>query len=274
MKRFLALALLLGAALLLATAAVAGLVFRHVDLRFSALLPLVLVPFLQAAVVLWVTGAWGVDRLAAAGLRLRRRPALLVLLALDAALLAAGWLFFTRREIGLAAAVTLQPRWAGLKALAAALTLTWVALRAASTRLRDRLWLLLIAGAVAALGVELFHPWLRTLPALVPGRVPTVIRWVAVYGGLFVAAMAALLHTGTVLARRSALAGFLVDWAAACATVVALVTVPCIYLRPFLVEPWLSVVRTGVSLALTGVLAAGLAALRPPSEADQDSRSR
>jgi len=261
-KRFLLLALVLAVPLTVATGAVSVLVFRHVDLRFGAFLQLLVIPFLQAAVVLWVAGAWGLDRLAAAARKTWRRPAVVAFLAGDAALLAAGWLLHSRRLVGLAAPASVHPSWTGIKAGVAALLLLLLALRAIGTRL-ERLWFLLFAVAVSALAAEFVYPWLGDLPTLVRGKMPTILRWLLIYGGLFVTAMAALLHTGAVLARRSALAGFFVDASAACATVAAIVAVASVFLRPFLIEPWLSVVRSGVSLSMTFLLAASLAALGP-----------
>jgi hypothetical protein len=252
LKRFLLLWLCLAIGLTVVTVLVSVLVFHCLDLRYQAFLQLLLIPTFQAAIVAWLTRAFGPTR----GLRAIRETmshrVVVVVLAINAALLVVGWLATTAPLVGIAGAVSLHVRWAGLEVLgAAALTLGTV------RRCRtwgERFWLCLGSASLLVLGSNAFVPWLRGLEAFVPARFPTVLNWILVYGTILVVAIVLALGAGGVLTRRSGLAGFYVDAAVAAAFCVALVVAASFFLHPYLVEPWASLVRTGLSLAATFVL--------------------
>lgn len=261
MKRFLLVWVGLASVLAVGTALVSYLVFHRIDLRFAAVAQLVVIPIFQAAVLMWVSG----DRNLPALLRIlreaRTRVVVLAVLGVDFAVLGLGWALRTQSVVGLAGRESLQPAWIGVKALALAVAFGILAARGARP-LAERMWLALVALSVLALGGEPFRPWLGALPDhLLPSALPTVLKWLIVYGGIYLLVIAGLVHTGTVLRRRSSLAGFLIDGACAVGFLAGVITVLSIFFWPHLVEPWASVVRTCVSLAATFTLAGGLSAL-------------
>jgi len=261
MKRLLLVWLTLFTVLLVVTALFEFVVFKRIDLRFVALLQALLVPAFQAAVLLWVSGDWSAGALLEAAREARGRTAVLALLVVDLCVLAAGWVVSAQPQVSLAAVGSLQPRWAGIKALAAAAAAVVLALRAGRSA-AARAWLGIFSVAALVLAAEPFRHRIRGLADLASwGTTPTVLRWLAVYGVAYVLAMVALVHTGTVLRARSRLGGFFADAAIMAGFLAGLVMVPNIFLKPYLVDPWTAVVHTCVSLAATFTLAAFLSAL-------------
>ena len=261
MRRFLLVWVSLSLVLLVGTALVSYFLFKRVDLRLVALVQVLAVPAFQAVVLLWVSGGWSVAAFLDVVREARGRVAVLALLALDLGVLGLGWALWSRSPVGFSAARSLQPLWMGAKTLAAAVGAGALALRA-SRPVKERIWLGIVSLAVLAFAAEPYRHWLDGLADRgVVLTLPTVLRWLIVYGGLYVLVMVALVHTGTVLRARSRLGGFFIDAALALGFVVGVVTVPSIFLKPYLVEPWASIVRTCVSLAATFLLAAFLSAL-------------
>lgn len=252
MKHFLLLWVCLALGLTAATVLVSVLAFHRLDLRYQAFLELLLIPTFQAAMVGWLTAAFGPARVLRAIRETMGHRVVVVVLGVDAVVLVAGWLLRTEPLIGMAGTASLQVRWAGLKALAAA-ALTLAAIRRCRTW-GGQIWLCLGSASLLVLGSNAFAPWLRGLEALVPERFPTVLNWSLVYGTILVVAIIVALGTGGVLTRRGGLAGFYVDAAVASAFCVALVVAASFFLHPYLFEPWASLVRTGLSLAATFML--------------------
>jgi hypothetical protein len=260
MKRFLLVWVCLAVVMLVGTALLSLLVFKRIDLRLVALVELLVVPTLQAVVLLWASGEWSFTRLPRLAREAHGHAAVLGFLAFDAVVVALGWAFYSRSLLGVAAVGSLQPAWTGVKTAGVALVAGTLAARGLR-RLADRLWLGIVALAALAFAAEPFRPWLGGLAThVLPPALPTVLRWLVVYGGLFVLVMAALVHTGTVLRAGSALGAAFIDAALAVAFIAGLVTVPSIFLKPYLVEPGAAIVRTCVSLAATFTLAGLLAA--------------
>ncbi len=85
-------------------------------------------------------------------------------------------------------------------------------------------------------------------------------------GGLLVIALVALFKSQSVLRERSALAAFFFDLAAVLVFATALIYPMNFYLRPFLMEPWGTIVQVLVSLTATFVLAGSLLANEPDGE--------
>jgi len=129
-------------------------------------------------------------------------------------------------------------------------------------------WILGFAAMLLGLSAEPFVPWLGRIPEIgfIRDIGPKVIRWSIVYGGLLVIAGIALFRSQSVLRERSALAAFFLDLAVAFTFTVALIYPMNLYLRPFLMEPWGTVVRVLVSLIATAVLAASFLASQPDAE--------
>ena len=261
MKRFLLVWVSLFVVSLAGTAFVSYFLFKRVDLRLVALVQALVVPALQGAVLLWVSGDWSLVALLEAVREARGRAVVVALLALDLGVLAVGWGVWEHPPLGIAAVRSLQPLWTGAKTLAVAAAACALAAIAVRT-VKERVWLGVIALAALALGAEPFRHWIGGLADRGPWlTLPTVLRWLAVYGGIYVMVMAMLVHTGTVLRARSRLGGFFVDAALVVGFLAALVTVPNIFLKPYLLEPWAGIVKTFVSLAATFALAAFFSAL-------------
>lgn len=242
MRRFLALYLLLAPVYFLARVSVSALLFQRVDLRFTAFFELLLVPALQALVLTWL----------ASGRRLSGREALRAarenrffwpLVALNVAVLVVGTV--------LPGMADLPRRVAGIEALAAALLLVlfW---RAGSAVERVLVWL--VSAGLAAYGFDAFFPWIRRLPELLLPQRPQALRWLIVYGGLFILAIGGLTALGARLERRSLPAAVLLDLSVGFALVSAAVVVLNIFLRPVVLEPWASVTRACSFLSVAALL--------------------
>lgn len=261
MKRFLLIWVSLAVVLAAGTILVSYFVSNRIDLRFAALFQLVVIPIFQAGILMWVSGDWTLVGLRRSLREARTRVVVLGVLGVDVVVLALGWALRTRPAVGLAGPESLQPAWIGVKALALAVALGILAAQRARP-LAERIWLGLVALGVLALGGEFFRPWLGALPShLLPPALPTVLQWLVVYGGIYLLVIVGLVHTGTVLRRRSSLAGFFVDGACAVGFLAGVITVLSIFFWPYLVEPWASVVRTCLSLAATFTLVGCLSAL-------------
>jgi hypothetical protein len=261
MKKFLLIWVSLAFVLVVGTALASYFLFNRIDLRFAALAQLAVIPIFQAAVLMWVIEDWSVGRFRQVLREVRTRVVVLALLAVDFVVLGLGWALRTSPAVGLAGPESLQPAWTGVKAFALAVALGGLAAQSARP-LAERIWLGLASLGVVALGGELFRPWLGVLPdRLLPSTLPTVLKWLVVYGGIYLAAMIGLVHTGTVLRRRSPLASFFIDGTCAVAFLAGVITALSIFFWPYLVEPWASVVRTCLSLAATFALAGCLSAL-------------
>lgn len=261
MKRFLLVWVSLAFVLVVGTDLTSYLVFHRIDLRFAALAQLVVIPIFQVAVLMWVSGDWNLRALLRNLREARTRVVVVAVLAVDFVVLGLGWALQTRPVVGLAGPESLQPAWIGVKALAVAGALAMLAAQRLQP-LAGRVWFGLLALGVAALGGESFRPWLGALPdRLLPSALPTVLKWLAVYGGIYLLVFVGLVHTGTMLRRRSPLAGFFVDGTCAVGFLAGVITVLNIFFWPYLVEPWASVVRTCLSLAATFTLVGCVSAL-------------
>lgn len=252
MRRYLRFALLLAIANLLAQTLFVAL-FRHVDLRFPSVFELILIPALQAVVLVWLApdqspvSAYAVLREMAAN------RFLFPVAALDLALLAYSsvkhveWL---RAVHGFAAAALVV---------------------AVATQLRripkDFRWMLLFAAGIALFALSSVWNWIAFLPAVL-GRGHTVLRWLAAYIPLYVAAILALLHTVRVLEQRSRTAALLLDSAVAAALVAAVIVAGNIYFRPYLIEPWRSIESALSWLVVTAIVLASVCALLCSGDAD------
>lgn len=261
MRRFLLLWLVLALLVIAVGVPLSILVFHHVDLRFTNVLHFLVVPTVQATVLLWVAGHVRVGRVVSAVRETVRHPITTTFIAADIAFLATSWLLPGHPLLGIAAESSIHPTWRAVKAIAAGLLIAGLALRRGWS-VSERARLLLAAVAALALGTDSFAGWLKPLPRLLLPHLPTVLRWSAVYGTLFVLIVLVLLAAGTVLGRHSWLAASLVDTALAFGFAAALVAVANVYLRPFLVEPWASLAFAALSLAATLTLAGALLAWR------------
>ncbi len=260
MRRVVGLYLLLFPAALAGSAGLSFLLFRHVDLRFEAFAAVVAVPAFQALVVAALSRRPGSTPLAALAARALSDRAVAPLLAADALLLALFVLRASDPAWGLADG-PVPAAWGAAKGLAAAgLLLLLAALRPGKAA--GRLCLAVTGIGLAAYALDTFRPWLFRLPERVlPGR-SLLYRWLASYGALWVVAVAGLLLAAALLWRRREEAGFLADLAAGATLLSGLLVVLNVFLHPFLVEPWQSLVKALGSLTMTLLLASALLALR------------
>jgi hypothetical protein len=270
MKRFLILWLALGAVLAAVTTLTSWFVFHHADLRFSAFAGLLLIPACQAAVVLWVSRRWRLSSFVEAMTEVLRHPVAATFLTADLAFLAVGWLARGHRLFGIASAQSLHPAWIlGKVCLAALLVAMAVGWRGATVA--ERVWLAFFAVLLVALGASAATAWPATLVGLLPRKLPLIVSWLVVYGGVFLVATFALLQAAGAVGRRASAAGVLLEGAAAVAFAVALIAALSTFSRPYFVEPWASVMRAGASLSAGLVVVGMLVAWAAPGKL-QDPR--
>jgi hypothetical protein len=248
--------------LALLTPLTSWLLFHHVDLRYEAFHLLLVVPTCQALIVGWVVRDWQLSALVAVIREVGRQPLAVALLIADMLILIAGWTLHSRAIVGLAGEPSLHPGWIGVKSLGAAVLLVvWsgsaVGYRAVAAAL---------ALLAAVLGSHALVPWLDNLTALVPQI--QLLRWLAVYGILYLVATCAVLVAAHVLRESRRAAATLLDGAAAIGLFVALVTALSLFNRPYLIEPWRSLVISALSIASAWTLAATILLVRPTTSAE------
>ncbi len=215
--------------------------FGHIDLRQRVLTEILFVPlgqafllcFLRDRIVPWPGGKHLKGWLSS--------PVILLFLLLDSLLLMAplvdeSWLATLTSEEGPAHSYT------GLKAALGAMLLAGLS-RRRPARLGDRIWLWAGTGGLAAYALDYFLRWTAPLPAWLFPTASHLFQWSVVYGTMFVIAVLGLLRIGRIVEGQRAGAGLLFGLAVACAFVAALLVVVNFYNLPFLVPPWLGVVR-------------------------------
>jgi len=254
MRRFLLLWICLAPPLVVTTFAISIISFRHLDLRYVAFVQLLVIPTCQAAVVTWVGGQCGLSRLAWAVRETIRHRLIALFVVLDVGFLCLGVVMRGHPIFGVAGQSSVHPGWAAVKALIAGAALLGAALLWSRDSRKHRVWVLGLAGFVVAVASNAFFPWLDDLPELIHGVGPLVIRWLVVYGGLSTLGLIVLFQVSAKVRERSPLAAFYFDLAGACIFAVVLVFALNIFLRPFLVEPWASIVRVLASIGASAFL--------------------
>jgi len=267
MRRFLLVWLCLAIPLVVVTAMIAVAIFRHVDLRYVTFVQLLFIPVFQAMVVTWVRRQWGVSHLSWAVRETFQHRVIAVFILLDAALIFLGLVMNRIPAVAFGGEASLQPWWAAAKALLAGVFLITAAWRI-SALWQQKKWILGLAAILLGLSAEPFLPWLGRLPEIgfVPDIGPRVIRWSIVYGGLLVIALVVLFKSQSVLRERSVLANFFLDLVVVFTFAIALIYPMNFYLRPFLSEPWDTIVQILVSLTATAVLAGSFLVSQPDGE--------
>ena len=241
-RRFLSFWLVLGIAHLLARVALSLLVFRLLDLRFEYYSQLVVVPALQAlALCAALPSRQRVSRWAAWTAAFRE-PLVAVFLAGNVVALALAWVlrghpWFLPAALGAA------------EGLAAGILLIVLAVRRRFSA-GERAWLLLAGVAAIAYASDFAVGWIAAFPDLVLAGKRRFVRWLIVYPPLFVLAIVLLLKLEGVFRRRWPAPAQVLDAAPAFAVAGGAVVFLSFYWRPYLVEPWSSVVRTVSALAM------------------------
>lgn len=265
MSRLLALWLTLLAAFWLTRAAASAVIFGNADRGYEGIFQLVTVPALQALLVAWATRRPGPFAHAVPVRAALRQPDLRVILLLDAAVLALGWLLGTLAGVGwfsLSQGRNLPSAWIALKAGAAGVVLFLDTRGSGPERGEERRWLLGLASGLLALALMVLFDVLRPLPALLlPGR-PRMLSWLLVHGLLLAAGTGLVLRVQRLFRRERVAAALALDWAIGLVLLAALVAALHLFQRPFLTEPWASFAASCNSLAVTAMLAAALLAER------------
>jgi hypothetical protein len=253
------------------TLAISILWFRHLDLTFEYFAHLIIVPVCQASVVAAASSSFR-DLALRPMIRDAATHSLTIpVLVMDAGLLSSGWLLKSDPVWGIAGAASVHGAWIGTKTMAASMFFLRDAMRSRMTpleranewRASERAQLLGFAGLLLAAGSSAFVPWLVRLPELISAALPLVLRWLAVYGVLFAAALILAIRAADVLRRRNRTAAFLLDTATAAALASAILLVLNGYQRRYLLDAWLGAVRTLASVGSTLVLMAGILAAAP-----------
>lgn len=244
--------------------AVSYLGFGHIDLRQRVLAEILFVPlcqafllcFLRDRIVPWPGGKHLTGWLSS--------PVILLFLLLDSLLLIAplldeSWLATLTSDEGLAHSYT------GLKAAMGAMLLAGLSRRMA-VRFADTIWLWAASGGLAAYALDYFLHWTRPLPAWLFPSASHLSQWSVVYGTMFIIAVLGLLRVGRIVERQRTGAGSLFGLAVAFAFLAALLVVVNFYNVPFLVPPWLGVVKALSFLVVASLWIAilGLWMTRPP----------
>jgi hypothetical protein len=257
MRRFLLLWLCMAITLGMTSLAVSLVVYRHLDLGYVTLVHLLVIPAFQAVVVSWVGNRWGLSDIAWAARETRQHSLIVIIVVLDALVLLVGLVSDDQSMLALAAPRSLQPYWAALKAFAAGALLI-LGCRGSEENAGRKAWILGLAACLLALGIEPIVPWLRRLPEIISGVHAETIRWLFSFGGFWALVMVFLVMAGSVVRRGSRLAAFYLDLSAACLFAIGLIVPLNIFLRPFLMEPWSSIVTVLASTGATAALGASI----------------
>lgn len=262
---FLGVWLCLSVSLAGATTALSFVVYRHLDLRYVALVRLLVIPTVQTAVVGWVQRRWSLSRLLRAAGDVLRHRIVAVLLLIDAVVL---WLGHLRAGLApgggvLGGAITL---WSGLQLGAAGALLLAASVRPAGRR--RHVWLagLTICTLTAAVWLSLHA--LGIAPEPLDGVVPRAARWLVGSALLAAIALLALVRAAAVVRESSALAASSFELAAGCLFTLMLVVELNVALHPFLTEPWATMARVLALSCATFVLAGSVLARPTPGGAN------
>jgi hypothetical protein len=260
MRRFLVLWLWLTITLGITSLAVSVALFRHLDLGYSSLVQLLIIPSFQAAVVSWVGQRWSFSEIAWVARESVRHWLIVLIVLLDVLLLLVGLVSDGQSVLARVVAQDGQLNWAAVKLLVAGAIFIVVAVRS-KNRLAHRMWVTALAVCLLSLALEAFVPWLRLVPDSMTGVGSEVVRWSLSYGGAWTVVMILLITTGSVLKHGSRLAAVYLDGAAACLFMIGLIFPLNFFLRPFLMAPWEYIVMVLASLGATACLGASILAV-------------
>jgi hypothetical protein len=254
MARFLIFWLVLGVAQLATRAAVSRFYFHVLDLRFEVFFQLIVVPAFQALLVCAALPVRRPVTRRAAWTAAAREPSVAVFLVLDVLVLVLAWALRGHPWF-------LPATLAAAQALAAGVLLIVFALGRRFSG-SERAWLLLAGVAALAYAVDFGVGWIAALPGYVFARKSRFLRSLLLYPPLFFLGVVFLLKVEAIFRSRWPAPAQVLDSAPAFAVATGTVAVLNFYWRPFLVEPWTSVARTGAFLAVASLFASLLLLLR------------
>ena len=249
----------------LMTVAVGLGVFLTVDLTATMVTTLLFVPAAQAAVFCVATSSRRWSR--PDWRTVLSHPLGGPILWIDSVMLPAGWIWAGHPLLGMAEAAVMQRRWMATKCLAAAVTLTLLAIRAEAPHGQPgRRAFAAAAVVMTLLGLDGFFYWMFESAAMMPDPIaiqPLPIIWLEVYGlasGLFLWSSLRVARAFDSAAPTSASlqrAGILLMFAALLA----------VLMNGFLswlpVAPWAGIALTCGSLSATALALSGFLALKP-----------
>jgi hypothetical protein len=254
MARFLILWVVLGVAQLATRVGVSRFYFHVLDLRFEVFFDLVVVPAFQALLVCAALPLRRPVTRWAAWIVAAREPLVALFLVADILVLVFAWALAGHPWF-------LPASLAAAQALAAGVLLIVLALGRRFSG-GERAWLLLAGIAALAYAMDFGVGWIAALPGYVFARKSRFLRSLLVYPPLFLLAIVFLLKVEAIFRSRWPAPAQVLDSAPAFAVATGTVAVLNFYWRPFLVEPWTSVARTGAFLAVASLFASLLLMLR------------
>jgi hypothetical protein len=233
----------------LSLAAVYWFGFRTIDVRFETFAALVIVPAIQAAVLTWAIGGrpHGFARVLPA---IKGLPFGSTAAVLDAGLLLAGLLFWTRSRFGFGTPGSVQVVWAATKTIAAGGFLVLARIRPPEPRR------IVVGAAAIVVGVSGFTGWLGELPAVVAaliGRVPLILAYLVTYGASVALLVVLLLRLGRTWAAAS-VGRLLVDCCVAALLVSSLILVLNGFKYRVPMEPYRGLALFAASIASSALL--------------------
>ncbi len=244
MKRFLLFWAVLGAACLVGRFGTSALAFRHLDLTLGAVAQTLLVPCLQAALLVLVARRTGAFPVRKALRELASRRLLLALLSADLVVVALACTLRSRPLLDFAGPWSVPALLVVLKSAAAA-GLGGTAAFDRTATARERWRLLVLSAGMAVYGVDAATGWLHRVPEILFPRSSLVVGWIVTVVPLFLGALLVILAAAGVARERRDPSWFLFDAAAGLVAFCGVVVLLNVYLRPYLVEPW----RLAVSVA-------------------------
>lgn len=258
MGRFFWTLALLMTACLLATIGTSVVVFKQIDLTFTAFSIILVAPVTQSALLVWEADP-PAQALGTAARMIVRLPLARPLLVIDAIVLTAGLAIWRAPAVGFGATPTVQPAWAAIKAGAAGLVLIAVARRPA--------WLSLACVALAlSLVVLVFHDGFRAADVVAAAlRLPGIAGRILVDG----LAIAGTIGLALVCARDADRAGRTVTGtllAAAAAFCIGGGVVDALAAFQYheLPQPWLGSLTICASLGASSLLLAAVTLVETP----------
>jgi hypothetical protein len=263
-RRFLLFWLVLGATQWLATTALELGVLKALDWRYQAFCEVILLPAIQSAALCAVLPRPERAPWPLALRRLAAVPAVLILLTLDATLLAAGWLVPRSSLLSLTRSPGIPAVWCAAKLAMAALLTVAVAVRP-EWRSGERASLLAGAAAALAAAAQTFPGWIGPLSERLLPRATLFVRGIAVYGGLSVLAIAVLLLSAATLSRLYPVPGQILEAATMFPVAALTIAVLSYFLRPWMTPPWDALAKTFSYLGATAVLVPLLAVRTAPA---------
>jgi len=265
-KRFLIFWLVLGIVQLLVGGGISLFLFRFLDLGFEFFAQLFLVPAFQALLLCAALPDTPLVSRRTAWMAAWGEPWIAVFLIVDMLVIVLAW--------GLRGHPWFLPRsLAAIQAFAAGLLLVALA-RGRRFSSRERAWLLAAGVGVLAYSLDFIFGWIAAFPDVILAGKGRLVRWLCFYPALFSMAIFFLFKVEEIFRRRWPAPAQVLDAAPAFAVAGATIVVLNIYWRPYLVEPWASLARTGSFLTVACLFASLLLLLRSEPSGTSEESSR